>query len=59
MKKVTDVKTGRKITVFQQYKLEGAQICPECGRPFKDYDIKRLSVNDYTRCPKCGAKLVK
>ena len=59
MKKIVDVKTGRKVTVFQEYKLEGAQICPECGRPFKDFDIKNLNENGKIKCVKCGAKLVK
>ena len=26
---------------------------------FKEYDIKRLEENGYTRCVKCGAKLKK
>ena len=59
MKKVVDTKTGRKITVFQEYKLTGSQVCPECGRPFKDFDIKNLEERGRISCVKCGAKLVK
>lgn len=59
MKKVVDVKTGRKITVFQEYKLAGSQVCPECGRSFKDFDIKNLEERGRISCVKCGAKLVK
>ena len=59
MKKVVDTKTGRKITVFQEYKLAGSQVCPECGRSFKDFDIKNLEDRGRISCVKCGAKLVK
>lgn len=59
MKKVVDVKTGRKITVFQEYKLAGSQGCPECGRSFKDFDIKNLEERGRISCVKCGAKLIK
>ena len=59
MKKIVDIKTGRKVVVFNEYKLNGSQVCPECGRPFKDYDVKRLEANGRTRCTKCGARLVK
>ena len=59
MKKVVDTKTGRKITVFQEYKLAGSQVCPECGRSFKDFDIKNLEERGRISCVKCGAKLVK
>lgn len=58
MKKV-EAKTGKRIVVFQEYKLEGAQICPECGRLLKDYDMKNLEVRGKISCLKCGAKLVK
>jgi predicted nucleic acid-binding Zn ribbon protein len=57
--KIYDEKTKRCHVVFKEYELNGATACPECRRPFKDYDIKRLEENGYTRCPKCGAKLKK
>ena len=59
MKKVVDNKTGKVQVIFKEYKLEGSQVCPECGRPFKEYDIKRLNENGKTNCVKCGAKLIK
>lgn len=59
MKKIIDLKTGRKQVIFNQYKLDGIQVCPECGRPFKDYDIKNLNIRGKINCVKCGAKLVK
>ena len=59
MKKVIDVKTGKKQVIFKEYKLDGAQVCPECGRPFKDFDIENLETRGKISCVKCGAKLVK
>lgn len=59
MKKVVDVKTGRKITIFQEYKLNNSLVCPECGRPLKDFDVKNLEERGKISCVKCGAKLVK
>ena len=59
MKKVVDEKTGRKITVFNKYELNGAMSCPECHRQFKDNDIKFINENGSTRCKKCGSILVK
>ena len=57
--KVLDPKTKTVKVVFKEYNLEGKEACPECGRPFKDYDLKRLNENGRTTCVKCGAKLVK
>ena len=59
MKKVVDPKTGRKITVFNKYELNGALYCPECKRQFKENDIKFLNENNSMRCKKCGSILVK
>lgn len=59
MKKVIDAKTGKVQVVFNEYKLEGSTACPECGRPFKDYDIKNLGTRGKISCVKCGAKLIK
>ena len=52
----TIIINGAKQVVNQTYFV---MCCPECGRAFKEYDLKRLSVNGRTTCPKCGAKLVK
>lgn len=59
MKKIVDIKTGRKAVVFNEYKLDGKETCPECGRPFKEYDFKKLEENGKIKCIKCGAKLIK
>lgn len=59
MKKVVDLKTGRKIVVFNKYKLNGSQTCPECKREFKDRDIQALNDRGAISCPKCGARLEK
>ena len=56
--KIYNDKTKRTVVVFNEYKLTGDS-CPECGRALKEYDLKRLSANGRTTCPKCGAKLVK
>ena len=45
--------------MFKEYNLEGKDFCPECGRLFKDYDLKRLNECGRITCVKCGAKLVK
>lgn len=57
--KIFDPKTKRTIVVFKEYNLNGAKTCPECGRPFKEFDEKRLEENGRISCVKCGAKLVK
>ena len=57
--KIYDPKTKRTTVVFKEYKLDGALACPECNRPFKDFDIKRLEENGRMSCVKCGAKLIK
>lgn len=58
MQKIVDAKSGRKITVFNKYDLqENENSCPECHRPFKEYDIQRIDGVKEISCPKCGAKL--
>ncbi len=58
--KVFDSKTKRKVTVFKEYKVSNnATSCPECGRVFKELDLKWFNVNGKMRCPKCNAKLIK
>lgn len=59
MKKVVDEKTGRKVVVFNKYKLNGSTICPECKRQFKPKDLKALEERGIISCLKCGAKLEK
>ena len=55
-KRIVD-KTGRKETVFKKYVIGESNACPECDRPFKDYDIKNLEEKGTISCVKCGAKL--
>lgn len=57
--KIFEQKTGKSSVVFKEYQLNGATACPECGRSFKEYDVKRLSENGRMSCSKCGAKLIK
>ena len=57
--KIYDVKTKKNTVVFKEYKLNGAEACPECGRAFKEFDKNRLAENDKMSCLKCGAKLIK
>lgn len=57
--KIRDEKTKTTKVVFNEYKLDGKTTCPECGRSFKDYDIKHLEENGRMSCVKCGAKLIK
>lgn len=59
MKKVVDLKTGRKVVVFNKYKLNGSEICPECKRALKDRDVQALNDRGVISCPKCGARLEK
>ena len=59
MKKVVDLKTGRKITIFNQYKLDRQTSCPECGRPFDENDLSIFNECGKRNCKKCGAKLIK
>ena len=56
--KVYNEKTKKSTVVFNEYKLL-SDVCPECGRPLKEFDLKRLSENGRTTCLKCGAKLIK
>lgn len=57
--KIFDTKLKRNIVVFKEYELNGATACPECGRQFKEYDLKRLEENGKMSCIGCGAKLKK
>lgn len=56
MKKIVG-KNGQKATVFNKYVIGDSNVCPECGRPFKDYDLKNLEERGTISCVKCGAKL--
>ena len=59
MKKIVDEKTGRKITVFNKYELNGRTSCPECGRPFDKNDLDILNECGRRNCKKCGSRLIK
>lgn len=50
-------KNGQKATVFNSYVIGEGNSCPECGRPFKDYDFKNIEERGTMSCVKCGAKL--
>lgn len=56
--KVFNEKTKRMSVVFNEYKVTNDS-CPECGRTFKEYDIKRINETGKINCPKCGAKLIR
>ena len=56
--KVFNEKTKRMSVVFNEYKVTNDS-CPECGRAFKEYDIKRMNEVGKISCPKCGAKLTR
>ena len=56
MKKVVG-KNGQKQTIFNKYVIGDSNICPECGRTFKVYDIKNIKERQTISCVKCGAKL--
>lgn len=58
MKKVIG-KNGQKVTFFNNYTIGEANSCPECGRTFKDYDLKNLEERKTISCVKCGAKLTR
>lgn len=57
--KYYDARLKRNVVVFKEYELNGATSCPECNRPFKDFDIKNLEERGKISCVKCGAKLKK
>lgn len=59
MQKVIDQRTGKKSTVFNKYKLDGLQSCPECGRPLDSNDLFVLEECGKRSCKKCGAVLTK
>ena len=52
-------KNGKKETIFNQYVIGEGNSCPECGRTFKDFDIKNLEERKIISCVKCGAKLTR
>lgn len=57
--KYYDARLKRNVVVFKEYELNGSHVCPECHRPFKEYDIKNLEERGKISCVKCGAKLKK
>ena len=57
--KIYNEKLKRNVVVFNEYELNGTASCPECHRPFKDYDFKNLEERGKISCVKCGAKLKK
>lgn len=50
-------KNGKKETIFNKYIIGESHSCPECQRPFKDFDLKNLEERGTISCIKCGAKL--
>lgn len=50
-------KNGKKETYFNKYVIGESNVCPECQRPFKDFDIKNIAERGTISCVKCGAKL--
>jgi transcription elongation factor Elf1 len=50
-------KTGKKETYFNKYTIGEMNSCPECNRPFKEYDLKNIEERGTISCVKCGAKL--
>ena len=57
--KYYDAKLKRNVVKFNEYELNGVTACPECHRPFKEYDLKNLEEMGKISCVKCGAKLKK
>ena len=57
MKRVVDSK-GKKETVFLTYNIGEGTSCPQCKRPFKEYDKKQFNQNKRLRCPKCNSILL-
>ena len=52
-------KNGKKETYFNKYTIGDSNVCPECKRPFKEYDIKNIAERGTISCVKCGAKLTR
>ena len=50
-------KNGRKETYFKKFVIGEENYCPECKRPFKDYDMKNIEERGTISCVKCGSKL--
>ena len=50
-------KNGKKETYFKKLTIGEGNSCPECNRPFKDYDIKNIEEKGTISCIKCGSKL--
>lgn len=50
-------KNGKKETIFNKYTIGESNVCPECHRPFKEYDLKNIEERGTISCVKCGAKL--
>ena len=59
MQKIIDPKTGKKVTVFNKYSLNGAISCPECGQILTQRDFTLLEQLGKRSCVKCGAILTK
>lgn len=57
MAKKIVAKNGKKETYFNKYVIGESNVCPECHRPFKEFDIKNLEEREVISCVKCGAKL--
>lgn len=59
MAKKVVAKNGKKETYFNKYTIGDSNVCPECHRTFKDYDIKNIAERGTISCVKCGAKLTR
>ena len=57
--KIYDPKTKRARVVFNEYSLNGANVCPECKQPLSERDFEIMEQLGYRSCIKCGAKLKK
>lgn len=57
MKKVINPKNGEKATYYETYTIGDLNVCPQCKRTFKEYDIKALEERKEISCVKCGSKL--
>jgi DNA-directed RNA polymerase subunit RPC12/RpoP len=57
MAKKVVAKNGKKETYFNKYVIGDSNVCPECHRTFKDYDLKNIEERGTISCVKCGSKL--
>ena len=48
---------GKKQTFFNKYVIGDSTTCPECKRPFKEPEVKRIQEIGTISCLKCGARL--